>query len=65
MDNDLLRRDQIYIVEKNDFAATEVVNLVEYKSARKDTPLAKNYLEGKYGGIPFIENLYKFLNNGK
>jgi AAA15 family ATPase/GTPase len=65
MDNDLLRRDQIYIVEKNDFAATEVVNLVEYKSARKDTPLAKNYLEGKYGGIPFIENLEKFLNNGK
>lgn len=65
MDNELLRRDQIYLVEKNNFAATQAVNLVEYKSARKETPISKNYLEGRYGGIPFIDNLENFLNNGE
>lgn len=65
MDNELLRRDQIYLVEKNNFSATQAVNLIEYKSARKETPISKNYLEGRYGGIPFIENLENFLNNGE
>ncbi|MCF6404880.1 ATP-binding protein [Chitinophaga filiformis] len=65
VDHELLRRDQIYIVEKDNLAATRVVNLVEYKTVRKDTPFGKNYLEGKYGGIPFIENLENFLKNGE
>lgn len=63
VDPELLRRDQTYIVEKDNFAATRVVNLVEYKTVRKDTPFGKNYLEGKYGGIPFIENLENFLKD--
>ncbi|MVT08382.1 AAA family ATPase [Chitinophaga tropicalis] len=65
VDHELLRRDQIYIVEKDNFVATNVTNLAEYKTVRKETPFAKNYLEGKYGGIPFIENLENFLKNGK
>ncbi|KAA2238832.1 ATP-binding protein [Chitinophaga agrisoli] len=64
MDRDLLRRDQIYIVEKDRFAATKIVNLVEYK-VRKETPFDKNYLEGKYGGIPFIENFESLLKDGE
>ncbi|HWW42241.1 ATP-binding protein [Pedobacter sp.] len=64
MDRDLLRRDQIYLVEKNNLAATTVVNLVEYK-VRKETPFDKNYLDGKYGGIPFIENLENILKDGQ
>lgn len=64
MDRDLLRRDQIYLVEKDNLAATKVVNLVEYK-IRKESPFYKNYLEGKYGGIPFIENLENVLKDGK
>lgn len=64
MDRDLLRRDQIYLVEKNKLAATTIVNLVEYK-VRKETPFDKNYLEGKYGGIPFIENLENILKDGR
>ena len=64
MDKDLLRRDQIYLVEKDEFASTTVINLVEYK-VRKETPFFKNYLEGKYGGIPFIENLENVLKGGQ
>lgn len=63
LDRDLLRRDQIYFVEKNKFGASEVTSLVEYKP-RKESPYDKNYLEGKYGAIPFIDSLESLLSNG-
>lgn len=62
LDRALLRRDQIYFVEKNKVGATEAVSLIEYKP-RKDTPYDRNYLEGKYGGIPFIEDLESLITN--
>lgn len=62
LDKDLLRRDQIYFVEKDNYAASKVATLVEFK-ARKETPYYKNYLEGKYGAIPFIENLENVITN--
>ncbi len=62
LDRALLRRDQIYFVEKNKIGATQVVSLVEYKP-RKDSPYDRNYLEGKYGGIPFIEDLESLITN--
>ncbi|RKR82916.1 hypothetical protein BDD43_3109 [Mucilaginibacter gracilis] len=64
LDKDLLRRDQIYFVEKDQFGATKVQTLVGYK-ARKEAPYDKNYLEGKYGAIPFIENLETVLADGE
>lgn len=64
LDNDILRRDQIYFVEKNNFGETQVTSLVEFKT-RKESPYYKNYLEGKYGAIPFIGDIEKLLENGK
>lgn len=64
IDREILRRDQIYFIEKNLYGASSAVSLVEYKP-RKDTPYDKNYLEGKYGAIPFIEDLEKLIVNGK
>ena len=58
IDKDILRRDQIYFVEKNEFGATRVNSLVEFK-ARKETAFEKNYLNGKYGGIPILSDLKK------
>jgi hypothetical protein len=63
LDRDLLRRDQIYFVEKNRYGASEVTSLVEYKP-RKESPYDKNYLEGKYGAIPFIESLETLVAHG-
>ena len=64
LDREILRRDQIYFIEKNVYGASSAVSLVEYKP-RKDSPYDKNYLEGKYGAIPFIEDLEKLIVNGK
>ncbi|MFK8162737.1 MAG: ATP/GTP-binding protein [Lewinella sp.] len=58
IDKDILRRDQIYFIEKNKFGATRVNSLVEFK-VRKETAFGKNYLNGKYGGIPILSDLKK------
>jgi uncharacterized protein len=63
LDRDLLRRDQIYFVEKNKYGASEVTSLVEYKP-RKESPYDKNYLDGKYGAIPFIDGLESLMAHG-
>ncbi len=64
LDRELLRRDQIYFIEKDNYGASKAISLVEYKP-RKDTQYDKNYLDGKYGAIPFIEDLENLILNGK
>ena len=63
LDKNILRRDQIYFVEKDNFGATNTTSLVEYKP-RKESPYDRNYLEGKYGAIPFIDDLETLVANG-
>jgi AAA15 family ATPase/GTPase len=63
LDKEILRRDQIYFTEKDQYGATKVTALVEYKP-RKDAPYDKNYLEGKFGAIPMIEDLADIFNHG-
>ena len=62
LDRRLLRRDQIYFVEKNPLGESKVTSLVEFKP-RKEAPYYKNYLEGKYGAIPFVEDLENLISN--
>lgn len=49
---DTLRRDQIYMVEKdNDTGVSELYSLDEF-SVRKKENIQKGYLQGRYGAIP-------------
>ncbi len=57
LDTDLLRRDQIYFVEKNSKAETSIYSLAEIKAVRNDASFEKDYIKGKYGAIPFVKNL--------
>jgi AAA15 family ATPase/GTPase len=63
LDRDLLRRDQIGFVEKDKFGASHLTSLAEYK-IRKEAPYDKNYLEGRFGAIPYIEDFESILKNG-
>lgn len=61
------RRDQIYFVEKDAYGASDLYSLVEYKEedgkkVRKDRSFEKDYIQGRYGAIPFIGNLNKLMN---
>ena len=51
------RRDQIWFMEKNQFGASEMVSLGQFKTekVRNKSAFDKNYLTGKYGGIPYFD----------
>lgn len=54
MSLDILRRDQIYFVEKNLLAASDLYSLDDF-SPRKEEDIRKRYLQGRYGAIPTIK----------
>jgi len=56
LNNKLFRRDQIWFTQKNRYSATQLFSLVEYK-VRNDASFEKDYIQGKYGAIPFIGNI--------
>jgi AAA15 family ATPase/GTPase len=59
------RRDQIYFVEKDQYGASDLYSLVEYKeTVRNDRSFEKDYIQGRYGAIPFIGNLQILKRNG-
>jgi AAA15 family ATPase/GTPase len=53
LDGTLMRRDQIWFTEKSPAGATNLYPLTDYQP-RKDEALAKGYLAGRYGAIPFM-----------
>lgn len=53
LDADMLRRDQIWFVEKNKQGATDLYSLLEF-SPRKHEALERGYLLGRYGAVPFV-----------
>ena len=55
LDSDLFRRDQIWFVEKDNSGASHLYPLLDY-SPRKDEALARGYLRGRYGAIPFLSD---------
>lgn len=56
LQRDILRRDQVWFVEKDRGGGTSLYSLLEYKP-RNDSALAKNYVQGRYGAVPFIGDL--------
>jgi len=56
LDKSLFRRDQIWFSEKDQKGATHLTSLAEYR-VRNDAAFEKNYLEGRYGAIPFLGDL--------
>lgn len=54
-----LRRDQIWFTEKDATESTDLYSLLEFrdprgKKVRRDSSVQKDYIEGRYGAIPFI-----------
>jgi AAA15 family ATPase/GTPase len=63
LNSSLFRRDQIWFVEKDNSGASHIYPLLEF-SPRKDEALERGYLQGRYGAIPFIEDLSNgFISN--
>lgn len=59
-----MRRDQIWFTEKNKTDSTELYSLVEFRDdagnkVRNDRNIEKDYINGRYGAIPFMSWEYE------
>ncbi len=57
------RRDQILFVEKDQNDATRLYSLAEFKGVRNDASFEKDYLDGRYGAVPFLNNFSSIFEN--
>jgi len=57
LDKDIFRRDQIWFIEKDQFGASQLYSLADFKaeSVRKTSSFSKNYLNGKYGATSYFK----------
>jgi AAA15 family ATPase/GTPase len=58
----LFRRDQVWFTQKDRLGSSELYSLAEYK-VRNDASFEKDYLQGKYGGIPIIQNFARLFTS--
>ncbi|MBF0529722.1 MAG: ATP-binding protein, partial [Deltaproteobacteria bacterium] len=63
MRKELFRRDQIWFTQKDRLGATQLYSLSDFKKIRKDHIYYKDYLLGKYGGIPIIDTVNETGDN--
>ena len=54
MDQKLLRRDEMWVAERDTSANSALVSFSEYSKIRYDKDIRKSYLQGRLGGIPRI-----------
>jgi len=56
LSNKIFRRDQIWFIEKDHKGASHLYSLAELK-VRNDASFESDYIEGRYGAIPFLGDL--------
>jgi len=61
LDQELLRRDEIWFAEKDEAGATRLYSLIDFK-VRNDLEIRKHYLQGRFGAVPFIGDLDRLLS---
>ena len=54
MDQQLLRRDEMWVTERDEAGVSSLFSFSEYKDIRYDKDIRKSYLQGRMGGIPRI-----------
>jgi len=61
----VFRRDQVWFTDKNGQGESTLYALSSFKkegkSVRNDEPWEQHYLEGRYGGVPFLGDFDNFL----
>jgi AAA15 family ATPase/GTPase len=56
LDQALFRRDEVWMIDKNDQGESELTSLGDFK-LRGDKRLMKDYLLGRFGGVPRVQRL--------
>jgi uncharacterized protein len=56
LDHELFRKDEVWLIDKNDRGESELSSLGDFK-LRSDKRLMKDYLLGRFGGVPNVHRL--------
>lgn len=51
---DYFRKDEIWFVDRGEDGTSSLYSLDEFVEARTDSRISKQYLEGRYGGVPAL-----------
>lgn len=54
MDQQLLRRDEMWVAERDESGSSTLIPFSDYKDIRYDKDIRKSYLQGRLGGVPRI-----------
>lgn len=63
LNRDVIRRDQVYFVEKDRSENSVMYSLAEIKETRNDIDYAEWYRRGRFGAVPIIGNLSAAIFN--
>lgn len=61
MDLNLLRRDEIWLINKTSAGNSEIYSLDQF-TVRFDKKVSKAYMDGRYGGVPILDNFNPIIN---
>ena len=50
----VLRKDQVYFVNKRQDGSSELYSLFDFKDFRENMDLEKAYMQGRFDAIPYI-----------
>lgn len=54
MDRKLLRKDEMFVVERDHDGVSSLRSIGEYAGIRNDLDIRRSYLDGRFGGLPAI-----------
>lgn len=54
MTQEIFRRDELWLMEKDTRGASKLFSLGEFADLRNDKDLRRNYLQGRFGGVPVV-----------
>ena len=60
-----LRRDQVWFTELDEYGASQLFSLANFKESetgqkvRKDADYLKQYMLGRYGAIPLVDEIHE------
>lgn len=62
LNQDVLRRDQVWFCEKHKSQATELYPLTDFSPRKGYERLELTYLSGRYGGLPYVKELVRLFD---
>lgn len=54
LDQELLRRDEVWFMEKDPWGASSMQALASFEGIRYDRDIRRSYLDGSFGGVPMF-----------